>query len=89
LGINTANAMAIRAITYKLNPIAVPSEAENHMDAAVVKLVILSFASLFRIIPAPRKPTPVTIPAAILDVECGSTWADIYEKIIEPPITKL
>jgi hypothetical protein len=60
LGINTANAMAIMAITYKLNPIAMPIEAENHIDAAVVKLVIFSAASLLRIIPAPRKPTPVT-----------------------------
>jgi hypothetical protein len=60
LGINTANAMAIRAIIYKLNPIAMPMEAENHTDAAVVKFVIFSFASLLRITPAPRKPTPVT-----------------------------
>ena len=52
--------MAIMAITYKLNPIAVPIEAENHIDAALLKLVILSAASLLRIIPAPRKPTPVT-----------------------------
>ena len=37
-----------------------PIEAENHIDAAVVKLVIFSAASLLRIIPAPRKPTPVT-----------------------------
>ena len=37
-----------------------PIEAENHIDAAVVKLVILSSASLLRIIPAPRKRTPVT-----------------------------
>jgi len=43
LGINTANAMAIMAITYKLNPIAMPIEAENHIDAAVVKFVIFSF----------------------------------------------
>jgi hypothetical protein len=35
-GINTANEIAIMAITYKSNPIAMPIEAENHIDAAVV-----------------------------------------------------
>jgi hypothetical protein len=60
MDINTASEIAIIVIIYKSNPIAMPIEAENHIDVAVVKLVILSSPSLLRIIPAPRKPTPVT-----------------------------
>jgi len=41
-GYKHGNAM-VMAITYKLNPIAMPIEAENHIDAAVVKFVIFSF----------------------------------------------
>ena len=59
------------------------------MLAAVVKLVILFSSSPFKITPAPRNPIPATISAAILDVCWGSTIADKYVKIIEPPITKL
>jgi hypothetical protein len=50
-----------------------PIAAAYHIDAAVAKLFILSSALLLRITPAPRKPIPVTSPAAILD---GSTWGE-------------
>ena len=67
----------------------IPIAAENHMLAAVVKLVILCSVYPFKITPAPRNPTPATISAAILDVKLGSTIEDKYVKIMEPPITKL
>ena len=43
-------------------PIVMPMAAENQMLAAVVRFVMLPVLS-FRIIPAPRKPMPVTIAA--------------------------
>ena len=49
---------------------------------------LLSNNSPFSQIPAHRNPIPVTICAAILDMELGSTSAEINVNIIEPPITK-
>ena len=46
MDINTASEIAIIVIIYKSNPIAMPIETENHIDVAVVKLVILSSPSL-------------------------------------------
>ena len=46
-----------------------------------------AFNSPFSITPAPRKPMPETICAAILEVEFGSICDDKNVKIIEPPIT--
>jgi hypothetical protein len=79
--------MPIIPIINKPNPNAIPIEQENHTLAAVVRLVTLLSSSLFRMSPAPRNPIPVTILAAILDVEVGSTRPD-YENIIEPPMTR-
>ena len=47
-----------------------PIAAENHTLAAVVILLTIPPLS-FRIMPAPRKPMPVTIPAAIAP---GGVW---------------
>lgn len=85
---STAKAIPIIPIINKPNPNAIPIDQENHTLAAVVRLVTLLSSSLFRMSPAPRNPIPVTILAAILDVEVGSTRPDIYEKIIEPPMTR-
>ena len=62
--------------------------AEYQTLAAVVKFVIFLSTSPFKIIPAPKKPTPPTTCAAIREVELGSTAADRYVNSIAPPITK-
>src|SRR5690606_12037350 len=67
---------------------AIPSAAAYQMAAAVVRFVILLSDSLFSMIPAPIKPTPVTICAAILDDEFGSTSEERNVKIADPPITR-
>ena len=63
-------------------------DAANQIAAAVVRFVILFSDSLFKIMPAPRKPIPEIICAAILDDEFGSTIEDRNVKIAAPPITR-
>lgn len=65
-----------------------PIDAANQMAAAVVRFVIFLSTSLFNIIPAPRKPIPEIICAAIRDEELGSTSEDRKVKIAAPPITR-
>src|SRR3989338_1402264 len=69
-------------------PIVMPMAAENQMLAAVVRFVMLPVLS-FRIIPAPRKPMPVTICAATLAGSFGSIMSDIIVKSIAPAMTKV
>ena len=64
-----------------------PIAAENHTLAAVVILLTIPPLS-FRIMPAPRKPMPVTIPAAIEPGVFGSIVLEIKVNIAAPPITK-
>jgi hypothetical protein len=65
-----------------------PIAAAYQIAAAVVRFVILFSDSLFRMMPAPRKPMPVTTCAAILGVELGSIRAERNVKIAAPPITR-
>lgn len=58
------------------------------MDAAVVRKVTRLVESDLRIIPAPKKPTPETIWAAILAGEFGSACWDIKVKSMAEPMTK-
>ena len=67
---------------------AMPIAAANQMAAAVVRFVIFFSISLFRMIPAPRKPIPEIICAAILDEELGSTIEERNVNIAAPPITR-
>ena len=52
-------AAAIRAMKYSPSPQAIPNAAKRNISAAVVMPWMLP-AGLFQIIPAPRKPIPVT-----------------------------
>jgi len=61
----TAYNEAKMAIACMLKPSAIPMAAPYQILAAVVKFWILSFFSDFKMIPAPKKPTPDTICAAI------------------------
>ncbi len=65
----------------------IPIAPANQMLAAVVRFFTL--APSFSISPAPKKPMPETIWAAILESEAGSTVADINVKSIEPAITSI
>lgn len=73
-------------MTYQPNPIAIPTDAENHTEAAVVRF-FTNPPSPLRIIPAPIKPTPETICAAILAGEFGSTLVERKVNMAAPPMT--
>ena len=86
-GTKTLYNVATNAIKYHPKPMAMPIEAANHMLAAVVRFFIFSLLP-FRIIPAPKKPMPLTTCAAIRAGELGSIWTESAVNIIEPPMTK-
>ena len=64
-----------------------PIAAENQTLAAVVIFPTMS-PFFFSIIPAPRNPMPVTIPAAIAPGVFGSIVLEMKVNIAAPPITK-